>query len=63
MQTLLLYFLVTKWKRMPPEHISAWSPEHMAFEVLKIKPGPAVCHFLATDTLIWVPTKNQDMTP
>ncbi|XP_061977906.1 BURP domain protein RD22-like [Populus nigra] len=42
---------------------SAWSPEHMAFEVLKIKPGPAVCHFLATDTLIWVPKKDQDMTP
>uniref|UniRef100_A0A3N7ET69 BURP domain-containing protein n=1 Tax=Populus trichocarpa TaxID=3694 RepID=A0A3N7ET69_POPTR len=42
---------------------SAWSPDHMAFEVLKIKPGPAVCHFLATDTLIWVPKKDQDMTP
>ena len=42
---------------------SAWSPDHMAFEVLKIKPGPAVCHFLATDTLIWVPKMDQDMTP
>ncbi|KAG6777716.1 hypothetical protein POTOM_017546 [Populus tomentosa] len=42
---------------------SAWSPDHMAFEVLKIKPGPAVCHFLATDTLVWVPKKDQDMTP
>ncbi|KAJ6766361.1 hypothetical protein OIU79_022337 [Salix purpurea] len=40
---------------------SAWSPEHMAFQVLKIKPGPAFCHFLASDTLIWVPTKDQDM--
>nr|QKI29382.1 BURP domain-containing protein 2 [Populus davidiana x Populus alba var. pyramidalis] len=42
---------------------SAWSPDHMAFEVLNIKPGPAVCHFLATDTLVWVPKKDQDMTP
>ncbi|KAF9660968.1 hypothetical protein SADUNF_Sadunf19G0019000 [Salix dunnii] len=36
---------------------SAWSPDHMAFQVLKIKPGPAVCHFLDSDTLIWVPAK------
>jgi hypothetical protein len=37
---------------------SAWSPDHMAFEVLKIKPGPAVCHFLDSDTLVRVPTKG-----
>ncbi|KAB5511861.1 hypothetical protein DKX38_028889 [Salix brachista] len=36
---------------------SAWSPDHMAFKVLKIKPGPAVCHFLDSDTLIWLPAK------
>ncbi|KAF9660967.1 hypothetical protein SADUNF_Sadunf19G0018800 [Salix dunnii] len=36
---------------------SSWSPDHMAFQVLKIKPGPAVCHFLDSDTLIWVPAK------
>ncbi|KAJ6744514.1 BURP DOMAIN PROTEIN USPL1-LIKE [Salix purpurea] len=36
---------------------SAWSPDHMALQVLKIKPGPAVCHFLDSDTLVWVPAK------
>ncbi|KAJ6697575.1 hypothetical protein OIU85_003902 [Salix viminalis] len=36
---------------------SAWSPDHMAFQALKIKPGPAVCHFLNSDTLVWVPEK------
>ncbi|KAJ7001044.1 dehydration-responsive protein RD22-like [Populus alba x Populus x berolinensis] len=45
------------------QEYTAWSPDHMAFEVLNIKPGPAVCHFLATDTLVWVPKKDQDMTP
>lgn len=42
---------------------SAWSPDHMAFQVLKIKPGPAVCHFLDSDTLVWVPNKDKKMTP
>jgi len=42
---------------------SAWSPDHMAFEVLKIKPGPAVCHFIDSDTLVWVPNKDKEMTP
>ncbi|KAE8678860.1 putative BURP domain-containing protein [Hibiscus syriacus] len=35
---------------------SAWSPNHMAFRTLKVKPGTVpVCHFLARDTLVWVP--------
>ncbi|KAG6738205.1 hypothetical protein POTOM_057813 [Populus tomentosa] len=38
----------TKVKAVTVCHLntSAWSPDHMAFQVLKIKPGPAVCHFL-----------------
>ncbi|KAJ6762342.1 hypothetical protein OIU74_024943 [Salix koriyanagi] len=49
----------TKVKAVTVCHLntSAWSPDHMAFKVLKIKPGPAVCHFLDSDTLIWVPAK------
>ncbi|KAB5511150.1 hypothetical protein DKX38_030184 [Salix brachista] len=49
----------TKVKAVTVCHLntSAWSPDHMAFQVLKIKPGPAVCHFLDSDTLIWVPAK------
>nr|QKI29400.1 BURP domain-containing protein 20 [Populus davidiana x Populus alba var. pyramidalis] len=30
--------------------IAILSPDHMAFEVLEIKPGPAACHFLATNS-------------
>ncbi|XP_061943968.1 BURP domain protein RD22-like [Populus nigra] len=50
----------TKVKAVTVCHLntSAWSPDHMAFQVLKIKPGPAVCHFLDSDTLIWVPKKD-----
>ncbi|KAB5511766.1 hypothetical protein DKX38_028794 [Salix brachista] len=49
----------TKLKAVTVCHLntSAWSPDHMAFKVLKIKPGPAVCHFLDSDTLIWLPAK------
>ncbi|KAJ6697594.1 hypothetical protein OIU85_003917 [Salix viminalis] len=49
----------TKVKAVTVCHLntSAWSPDHMAFEVLKIKPGSAVCHFLNSDTLVWVPAK------
>jgi len=41
----------TKVKAVTVCHLntSAWSPDHMAFQVLKIKPGPAVCHFLDSD--------------
>ncbi|XP_021279204.1 LOW QUALITY PROTEIN: BURP domain-containing protein 8-like [Herrania umbratica] len=35
---------------------SAWSPNHIAFKVLKVKPGAVpICHFLGRDTLVWVP--------
>ncbi|XP_039048593.1 BURP domain protein RD22-like [Hibiscus syriacus] len=34
---------------------SAWNPKHMAFQILKVKPGTVpICHFLVKDTLIWV---------
>ncbi|XVE59936.1 hypothetical protein DITRI_Ditri05aG0086400 [Diplodiscus trichospermus] len=34
---------------------SAWSPNHIAFRLLKVKPGVVpICHFLGRDTLIWV---------
>ncbi|KAA3471670.1 dehydration-responsive protein RD22-like [Gossypium australe] len=34
---------------------SAWSPKHIAFQILKVKPGAVpICHFLAKDTLAWV---------
>ncbi|KAI4322857.1 hypothetical protein L6164_022510 [Bauhinia variegata] len=33
-----------------------WHKKNLAFEVLKVQPGTVpVCHFLATDTLLWVP--------
>ncbi|KAF3454280.1 hypothetical protein FNV43_RR04727 [Rhamnella rubrinervis] len=33
-----------------------WNPNHIAFQLLKIKPGTVpICHFLITDTLVWVP--------
>ncbi|XWS73612.1 hypothetical protein CRYUN_Cryun02cG0143500 [Craigia yunnanensis] len=35
---------------------SAWNPNHMAFRVLKVKPGTVpICHFLMRDNLVWVP--------
>lgn len=35
---------------------SKWNPEHIAFQVLKIKPGTlSVCHFLPVDHIVWVP--------
>lgn len=34
---------------------SAWNPKHLAFQVLKVKPGTVpVCHFLPQDHLVWV---------
>ncbi|KAM0024047.1 putative BURP domain-containing protein [Helianthus debilis subsp. tardiflorus] len=33
-----------------------WNPKHLAFRVLKIKPGTTpVCHFLPEDHVVWVP--------
>ncbi|KAE8681951.1 putative BURP domain-containing protein [Hibiscus syriacus] len=32
-----------------------WNPKHLAFRVLKVKPGTGpICHFLGRDTLVWV---------
>ncbi|KAJ9555880.1 hypothetical protein OSB04_010494 [Centaurea solstitialis] len=33
-----------------------WNPKHLAFRVLKVKPGTtSVCHFLPEDHIVWVP--------
>ncbi|KAL6845099.1 hypothetical protein ACP4OV_024594 [Aristida adscensionis] len=33
---------------------SGWNPRHVAFQVLKVKPGTApVCHFLPQDHVVW----------
>ncbi|KAL9678986.1 hypothetical protein QQ045_016838 [Rhodiola kirilowii] len=33
---------------------SAWNPKHLAFQVLKVKPGSVpVCHFLPKDHVVW----------
>ncbi|XP_028787624.1 BURP domain-containing protein 3-like isoform X1 [Neltuma alba] len=38
---------------------SEWNPKHLAFQVLKVKPGSVpVCHFLAQETVLWVPRKT-----
>ncbi|XP_050229840.1 BURP domain-containing protein 5-like [Mercurialis annua] len=35
---------------------SAWNSDHLAFQVLNMKPGGSpICHFLNTDTIVWVP--------
>ncbi|KAK4277041.1 hypothetical protein QN277_015099 [Acacia crassicarpa] len=35
---------------------SGWNPKHLAFQVLKVKPGTVpVCHFLPQDHVVWVP--------
>ncbi|GFS35400.1 BURP domain-containing protein [Actinidia rufa] len=35
---------------------SAWNPKHLAFQVLKVKPGTVpICHFLPEDNIVWVP--------
>jgi hypothetical protein len=34
---------------------SAWNPKHLAFQVLKVKPGTVpICHFLPEDHVVWV---------
>ncbi|XP_028787633.1 BURP domain protein RD22-like isoform X2 [Neltuma alba] len=38
---------------------SEWNPKHLAFQVLKVKPGSVpVCHFLAQETVLWVPKQT-----
>ncbi|XP_077219939.1 BURP domain protein RD22-like [Tasmannia lanceolata] len=33
---------------------SAWNPKHLAFQVLKVKPGSVpICHFLPQDHILW----------
>ncbi|KAH9607637.1 hypothetical protein KSS87_014159 [Heliosperma pusillum] len=35
---------------------SQWNPEHLAFQLLKVKPGSVpICHFLSVDAMVWVP--------
>ncbi|XP_021803319.1 BURP domain protein RD22-like isoform X2 [Prunus avium] len=35
---------------------SEWNPKHLAFQILKVKPGTIpICHFLPTDQIVWVP--------
>ena len=34
---------------------SAWYPGHIAFQLLKVKPGSVpICHFMNVDAMIWV---------
>ncbi|KAJ4828245.1 hypothetical protein Tsubulata_033866 [Turnera subulata] len=37
---------------------SGWDPDYIAFQILKIKPGPPFCHFLYSDVLVWFQTKD-----
>ncbi|XP_074287208.1 BURP domain-containing protein 6-like [Silene latifolia] len=35
---------------------SHWNEEHLAFQLLKVKPGSVpICHFLSVDAMVWVP--------
>ncbi|XP_050218786.1 BURP domain protein RD22-like [Mercurialis annua] len=35
---------------------SSWNPQHLAFQVLKVKPGgSSICHFLSSDTIVLIP--------
>lgn len=35
---------------------SEWNPKHLAFQVLKVKPGSVpICHFLPEDHIVWIP--------
>ncbi|CAN6540083.1 hypothetical protein C1H46_021917 [Malus baccata] len=38
---------------------SEWNPNHLAFQVLKVKPGTVpVCHFLPSNHVVWVPNQK-----
>lgn len=46
----------TKVKAVAACHIdpSKWNPRHLAFQVLKVKPGMVpICHFLPEDHIVW----------
>ncbi|CAA7397376.1 unnamed protein product [Spirodela intermedia] len=35
---------------------SGWNPRHVAFKLLKVKPGTvSICHFLPQDHVVWAP--------
>ncbi|KAG9139309.1 hypothetical protein Leryth_011308 [Lithospermum erythrorhizon] len=35
---------------------SAWSPNHLAFQELNVKPGTVpICHFMPGDHIVWIP--------
>ncbi|BBG95483.1 BURP domain-containing protein [Prunus dulcis] len=35
---------------------SEWNPKHLAFQIIKVKPGTIpICHFLPTNHIVWVP--------
>ncbi|GLJ34541.1 hypothetical protein SUGI_0694710 [Cryptomeria japonica] len=37
------------------EDTSQWSPEHVSFKMLHVKPGgEAICHFMPDDSIVWV---------
>ncbi|XP_062111724.1 BURP domain-containing protein 3-like [Humulus lupulus] len=38
--------------------ISYWDPDHILFQLLRVKPGVSspVCHFLPTNHLVWIPS-------
>ncbi|KAI3917394.1 hypothetical protein MKW98_027313 [Papaver atlanticum] len=39
---------------------SKWDPDHVAFQVLKVKPGTVpICHFLTEDNIVWA-VKNKE---
>ncbi|KAI9116775.1 hypothetical protein K1719_012141 [Acacia pycnantha] len=38
---------------------SNWSPRHLSFQLLKVKPGTVpICHFLSQGTVMWVAKQN-----
>ncbi|CAL5328099.1 unnamed protein product [Camellia sinensis] len=38
------------------KNTSAWNPKHLAFQILKVKPGTVpICHALRQDNIVWLP--------
>ncbi|KAJ8751700.1 hypothetical protein K2173_025867 [Erythroxylum novogranatense] len=47
----------TKTKAVTVCHTNtkSWNPKHLAFQLLKVKPGTVpICHFLPEDYVVWV---------
>ncbi|XP_074347639.1 BURP domain protein USPL1-like [Apium graveolens] len=40
---------------------SSCNPHYISFRILKAKPGIPVCHFLATDDIIWLPNSLPEL--